>query len=512
MKKKRLIVLSIIVTSFLFGCVKVDGHLAYYSRLPQREAFEGQVLFTPLNSTVTYLMNSAFHIVRSWHSNYGCGFGTYLENGSLFRASRPYDISNFLIGGRTGQVEKFDWNGSLIWNFVLCDSENCLHHDIKPLPNGNVLMQVWENKSYRECVKAGRNPVNLSFMIVDYIIEVNQNKEVVWAWHVWDHLIQDFDPSKAHYGNVSKHPELIDINLIPTLPANGDWTHFNTLDYNKYTDEILTSSRNLNEIFIINHSTGKIVYRFGHPHNYRANGIQKLFGQHDCQWIKPGYVGEGNLIVFNNGNNGRNYTTVDEINMTQNKIVWSYNTSTFVTAMGGAERLYNGDTLYCDSIIGKIYEVSHDRQRIWNYTVGNMIFKMQYYNIYNQQPSSPRIQGPSDCQIGQNYSFTFNSTDRNKIRFYIDWGDDQVITKYQKDSAVCNHSWSKNGNYTIKVFAEDIYGAKSGTAVFLIRTSRDKMVVRDVGGFSTGKIHLLSGLEPEFSNKNQNCGSDTIFS
>ena len=35
---------------------------------------------------------------------------------------------------------------------------------------------------------------------------------IVWQWRAWDHLIQDYDPSKPDYGVVADHPEKIDIN------------------------------------------------------------------------------------------------------------------------------------------------------------------------------------------------------------------------------------------------------------------------------------------------------------
>ena len=76
----------------------------------------------------------------------------------------------------------------------------------------------------------------------------------------------------------------------------------------------------MNEIYIIDHSTttleasehsggnsgmgGDILYRWGNPEAYRAgtNNDQKLFGQHDVQWIESNRPNSGELIVFNNGN------------------------------------------------------------------------------------------------------------------------------------------------------------------------------------------------------------------
>ena len=37
--------------------------------------------------------------------------------------------------------------------------------------------------------------------------------EVVWEWHLWDHLVQDHDKAKANYGTISAHPELVDLNF-----------------------------------------------------------------------------------------------------------------------------------------------------------------------------------------------------------------------------------------------------------------------------------------------------------
>lgn len=153
---------------------------------------------------------------------------------------------------------------------------------------------------------------------------------VVWEWHVWDHLVQDYDSTKANYGNPRKHPELTDLNYVSGL-AVADWNHCNRIVYNPVLDQIVISSRQFSEIWVIDHSTtrrdarghsgerygkgGDLLYRWGNHQTYRRHEIvsQTLFGQHDAQWVREGLVGAGHILVLNNGY-GRmpNFSTVDE--------------------------------------------------------------------------------------------------------------------------------------------------------------------------------------------------------
>ena len=56
-------------------------------------------------------------------------------------------------------------------------------------------------------------------LLPDHVIEVQPTGAgtgtIVWEWHIWDHLIQDFDTTKANFGVVGDNPELIDINYPP---------------------------------------------------------------------------------------------------------------------------------------------------------------------------------------------------------------------------------------------------------------------------------------------------------
>jgi hypothetical protein len=348
-------------------------------------------------------------LVHYWKSDYIQGFGTYLlENGNLLRLDLPRSNPVFRGGGVAGQVEIFDKDSNLLWGYEYTNEQHCLHHDIEPLPNGNVLMIAWEYKTKEEAIQAGCDPngLNSNSFWPDHIIEVKQtgptSGEIVWEWHVWDHLIQDYDQTKNNFGIVEDHPELIDINFGT---SGADFNHINSIDYNDKLDQIVLSSRYFNEIWIIDHSTttdeaaghtggnsgkgGDILYRWGNPMAYRAGDKddQKFFAQHGSVWIEEGYTGEGNLLVFNNGDRNRRYSTVDEIvtpldingNYTYvpgeaygpDSPIWIYQaqkpTDLYSGLLSNAQRLPNGNTLICSAQQGLFLEVTSEKDVVWEY-------------------------------------------------------------------------------------------------------------------------------------------------
>ena len=99
------------------------------------------------------------------------------------------------------------------------------HHDIEPMPNGNILMIAWEDRTEEEALQAGRDPAIASDspggqnnVWPDHIIEVKpvgtNDAEIVWKWHAWDHLVQDHDETKDNFGVVADSPGKIDINYM----------------------------------------------------------------------------------------------------------------------------------------------------------------------------------------------------------------------------------------------------------------------------------------------------------
>ena len=60
-----------------------------------------------------------------------------------------------------------------------------------------------------------QNPLNQMWGEAIFEIEIvgTDDINIVWEWHIWDHLIQDVGSDFPNYGNVSEHPELMDINF-----------------------------------------------------------------------------------------------------------------------------------------------------------------------------------------------------------------------------------------------------------------------------------------------------------
>ncbi len=379
-------------------------------------ATPGYVYFTPLLSDSTFLINMDGEVVHIWKSEFGPSGWVYLkDNGNLARGGKDPQEFGFRGGGAGGYFQEFSWEGQLIWQYRLSSTESLAHHDVAILPNGNYLAIAWESKTVAESIAAGRDPQQIpdDGIWPDWVLELkpigSNGAEIVWEWHLWDHLIQDFDANKANYGKIPEHPELIDINLVTRSDPNDlrpDFYHTNAIDYNAELDQIVLSLPGLDEILVIDHSTtteeaaghsggrwgkgGDILYRWGNPENYhRGDSTElKLGGQHDVRWVPKGFPGQGNLTVYNNNVPFTNpgYSAVLELvtPLTESGYliedgkpygpeapVWLYiasDTLSFYSPfISGAHRMSNGHTLVTEGARGRFFEVDQEGRVLWEY-------------------------------------------------------------------------------------------------------------------------------------------------
>ncbi len=362
-------------------------------------------LYATKSSNKAYLIDTADTpvVFKTWTFNTAdkSAYSTYLIAGDTIVRTCEYKASGAPnVGGVTGKFQKVTWDGTVAWEFKYSSSTYQMHHDICPLPNGNVLIIVCEVKSSSEATQAGSSTAATFW--TEKIIEVHQTGpttgEIVWEWNLWNHLCQNYNASKDNYvSSIVENPQLVNINYaVGHLP---DRWHMNGIDYNADLDQIVVSMHFMNSVFVIDHSTttaqaashtggasgkgGDFLYRWGNPASYGASGTTVFSTIHDAHWVpsdNPNYPNA--LAAYNNEGgtggktafdiwqppyNGNNYDLTVGSAYAPTTSAYQY-TSTFSAAsQGNSQQLPNGNSLI-NNFFGSIYEVSPTGTILWTKT------------------------------------------------------------------------------------------------------------------------------------------------
>ncbi len=347
---------------------------------------EGFTLFTPIGGATgkngkneVYLIDMNGRTVHSWSTQHTPGLYSYLlKNGNLLYAGNTNELLNAPAPGGSGVIQEINWNGEVVWEY----KNTFMHHDFQKLPNGNVMVVVWEKlrPENEEKVLGGMaGTLEKDGMWSDAILEIDyKTKQVVWEWHAQNQL------------NFEEYP-------IGTLENRLEWNHMNSVAFlpkgNAYNGKpaVITSLRQNDSVLIIDYESKKVLWSWG-------KGIIK--NQHD-----PSLMKNGNILVFDNGLNRPNgelpASKVVEVNPKTDQIVWEYQgggisgNQFFSNIMGGAQELSNGNILITESLSGRIFEVARgvENQQVIKFL--NMVtgpkFKNEIVWEYVSEYVSPSI-------------------------------------------------------------------------------------------------------------------------
>ena len=220
-----------------------------------------------------------------------------------------------------------DPQGGILWEH----EDIYHHHDAQWLENGNLLYA-----SAEEVFVSPIGPV-----ISDRIKEVNRKGEVVWEWCVWEHI----------HPHIYKTHECFNTDHWPMV--NG-----------VYQDGfiIYLSLRTTSGIIAINKQTKDIIWELKYPY----------VAQQHC----PVITKDGHILCFDNGNirpNSIHHSRIVEYDLKTKELVWSYvdpmPASFFSPYMGSVQRLWNGNTLICESAFGRLFEVTPEGETVWEYII-----------------------------------------------------------------------------------------------------------------------------------------------
>ena len=402
----------------------------------EADALHGYTLLAPRRDNHAYLIDNQGRVVQQWDFGALTREIHLLDSGNVVVVKQPsVELDNSLITfsySGDGVVAEYTWSGDLLGEYAFLDPKRRHHHGIDIMPNGNILAIVWDYHRMTEALANGLRTAiaasifnDLDAIMPDTIVEIDLSRgEVVWEWHSWDHLVQDFDPILPNYGSPSARPDRLDINYhqyaargIPATWSAGpaDWHHSNMVAYNPALDQIVISVLRFDEFWIINHGLtveeaagprGDLLYRWGNPFAYGGGhkvDDRQLFQQHDVQWIDQGLPGAGNILLFNNRNNvlredeqsDDEYSSILEVKLpllddgsydwtADAEIVWQYDRDFYSRFVSGVQRLPNGNTLITEGAPGRLIEVTADGRVVWEFvnptpTENGALFRVRKY-------------------------------------------------------------------------------------------------------------------------------------
>ncbi|MDE1163224.1 MAG: aryl-sulfate sulfotransferase [Acidobacteriaceae bacterium] len=290
-----------------------------------------------------------------------------------------------------------DWNDKTVWEWGkdAPDGGALQNHDWARLANGDTLIL----RTVPHAVK-GLGPK----VIGDQgIFEVTPAGKIIWSWVAGDHLDEfGFPPEGMAYlrERVKRNPPepygYLEINDMQVLGPNK-W--FDAGDKRFDPENIMIDSRKGNVVLIISKKTSKVVWRLGpvfpgdeySPDQRIGNQklprpVDQISGQHNAHLIQQGLPGAGNLLLFDD-EGGAGFppaalgiyagSRILEIDPVKKEIVWQYTgensgrpTWTFFSSfVSSAQRLPNGNTLICEGMYGRLFQITPTGEIVWEYVV-----------------------------------------------------------------------------------------------------------------------------------------------
>ena len=261
--------------------------------------------------------------------------------------------------------------GEVVWSSPV-DPELVLHHELFPMPNGNFLTLVHDDRT----VEIDGQPEEV---FGDRIVEFDrESNEVVWEWSTFDHYsLEDVPPGDTD---------------------NGNWTHVNAVVYNERDNSVYISSRNLSRITRIDYDTGEIIYNMGKE---SVSGDVDFGHDFFKAQHAPELLPNGNMLLHDNGtccDRVNNVTRAIEIEFddpyapTSASIVWEYVLPRQSRIIGDADRQPNGNTLIASGTPGVVYEVTREGVLVWKLEIELPFFFYRAERIDQLVVRSPQEQ------------------------------------------------------------------------------------------------------------------------
>ena len=242
----------------------------------------------------------------------------YLPEGHRVHDIKRLSNGNMIyeIWPGTGGMVEIDMLGNIVnwWHFArtaknpapgsIPIDHDSIHHDVRELPNGNLLVLSTEHRVVEDWFTsvtdpdAPRQTANLAS---DVIIEVTWDGTVLREWKLHDLI----DPYRISYRSLREdyyaaHYEGIVDGVI------YDWTHANAIIYEEEDHSVVLSVPYQNAIMKVSLDTGELVWILGDPTGWREPWSEKVLQPvGDVEWSylhhEVSHSGRGTYLLFDNG-------------------------------------------------------------------------------------------------------------------------------------------------------------------------------------------------------------------
>ena len=293
-------------------------------------------------------------IVHQWQHREGIQHIKLLDSGNLLiQTLPPIDAGGReKVGGSAEAMIELSPTGEVVWEH----RDPTQHHDYVRLANGNTVYLAWEliPLEISERIRgAHHHEEDPEQMWGDVVREIDSAGNIVKEWLSWEHLDVERD-------------------VICPLESRKEWTHANSLEVLDNGDWLI-SFRLTSSIVRVNSETGEINWRWD-PQTVFENhdkklGPPELSHQHNAQMLD-----NGNLLVFDNGCHrlrGPSWSRVVEMDPLNFEYRWTYAAPSILAfysfMVSGCQRLPNGNTLITEGASGRIFEVTVEKEVVWEY-------------------------------------------------------------------------------------------------------------------------------------------------
>ncbi|RKZ41104.1 MAG: hypothetical protein DRQ49_06125 [Gammaproteobacteria bacterium] len=339
---------------YLFRTPDTNSGITRYNK---EKAYNGLTLFTSGHAQKAFLISMSGQIVHEWHLPFSSvwtnpphiGFPVS-DDFIYWRKAYLYSNGDLLVVYRSvgdtpggyGLV-KMDKNSKVIWKYA-----EHVHHDVTVGSDGKIYTLI------HGLTKEKIPGIKLEPPLLhDSIVMLSNNGQEI---------------KRLSITEVFRHSEFSSILNLPKQSSIGDLWHTNAVEVLDEQmaeqfpflekDQILISMREIDTIGVVDMDKEQVVWAIRGPWH----------AQHD-----PDFLSNGNMLIFDNlGHYGRGgISRVIEFDPMTMEILWQYSgdeKEIFSSGIRAAQqRLPNGNTLITESSRGRIFEVTRDKEVVWEF-------------------------------------------------------------------------------------------------------------------------------------------------